>query len=177
MVYRSDIEALEARYRALDAELAERTRARDEAAQLLAEARARARDDVRMADLAAGGPARRRRWRRSAAMAVLAALVVMGIVGQRTASHQRAAGVQRMLDRYGELADKICACADRACVDKVTEELTSWAAQLSHDHLSARLDEPTLHRATEVARRMSDCMIKASSPRPTPGAPRVTNWQ
>lgn len=65
MAYRGDVEALEARVAALSADLAQRVRERDEAAQLLAEARARAHAEAYLADLDAGGPARRRRKRLS----------------------------------------------------------------------------------------------------------------
>ncbi len=53
MSYRSDLDALAARHDALDADVAERTRERDQAAQLLREARARASlpvlDNIRVA--------------------------------------------------------------------------------------------------------------------------------
>lgn len=48
MSYRSDVDALTARKQALDAEIARRTRERDEAAQLLAEATAKLREQERV---------------------------------------------------------------------------------------------------------------------------------
>ncbi len=55
-----------------------------------------------------------------------------------------------------ELADRACACKDKACADKVIDDLVSFAK----DNKNARGDEK---KAAEQAQRMATCAIKAGA--------------
>src|SRR5262245_5903222 len=108
MAFRNDIDALDARHKALAAVVQDRTRARDEAARMLDEARARERGEQLYADFVSGGPLRRKR---RALLIIIAALTligaVIGIAGLAIHAHHRDA------DRVGELMRKMEQFADQ----------------------------------------------------------------
>lgn len=54
------------------------------------------------------------------------------------------------------LADRACACADKACVETVVDDLVAFAKE----HKTARGDEA---RAAKAAERMMRCAIKAGA--------------
>ena len=164
MVYRNDVDALEARYRALEAELAEKKQARDAAAQLLAEARARALDSSRLIDLSLRGPARRRRQRALfAGLAMLLALASVGI-GYRLAAHRRADRIAHALDRYSQLADQVCACRDAACARKVTNDIATWGNEVQREQTFPTPPSAAfMERAMAITDRLAPCLVKAMS--------------
>jgi hypothetical protein len=165
MVYRNDVDALEARYRALEAELAETKRARDAVAQLLAEARARALDGSRLIDLSLRGPARRRRQRSLfAGLAMLLALAGVGI-GYRLAADRRADRIaHHALDRYSQLADQVCACRDAACALKISNEIAAWGNELEHERTFPTPPSAAfMERAMAITDRLAPCLVKAMS--------------
>jgi hypothetical protein len=162
MVYRSDVAALEARHLALEAEVAERTRARDEAAHLLAEARARALEASVLADLASGGPARRRRRRLIIAAAIAVVAMVAAAVGYRTAQPTPADRAARVLERMTWYTDEMCECSSTACVQQVSDRMARWGAEMSRTAPEpSQLDAATMKRATEISERLGACMMKA----------------
>ena len=55
-----------------------------------------------------------------------------------------------------ELADQACACKDKACADKVIDDLVSFAK----DNKNARGDEK---KAAAAAERLATCAIKAGA--------------
>jgi hypothetical protein len=162
MAYRGDVEALEARVAALSADLAHRVRERDEAAQLLAEARARANAEAYIADLDAGGPARRRRKRlRIAAMAAGIAMIVGGVVAYCARPHpDRFEEAMRTFDRF---ADEMCQCKDAACVTHISDDMTRWGTQMSKEMPQPKLGDAQMKRAMAIGERMGQCMQKAMS--------------
>jgi len=160
MAYRGDVEALEARVAALSVDLAHRVRERDEAAQMLAEARARANAEAYLADLDAGGPARRRRKRlRIAAMAAGIAMIVGGLVAYRARSHpDRFEDAMRTFDRF---ADEICQCKDSACVTHVSDDMNVWGMKMAKEWgPEPKLESVQMRRATAIAERMGTCMSR-----------------
>lgn len=167
MAYRGDVEALEARVAALSADLAHRVLERDEAAQMLAEARARANADAYLADLDAGGPARRRRKRlRIASMAAGIAMIVGGVVAYRARSHpDRFAEAMQTFDRF---ADQMCQCKDNACVTHVSDDMNAWGMKMAKEWgPEPKLDAVQMKRATAIGERMGTCWaaaIKATDP-------------
>ena len=161
MIYRNDVEALEARYRALEAELALRTQARDEAARMLAEARARADREAELADIVSGRRAHRRRRQRTI-LGVFTLLTLLGIqLGYRLATYDGTCRVEQMLQRYAEFADQTCICMNSACVQHVTGEMSKWAAEMVREDPSPKIDEDLIKRATAIGERMAKCMTRA----------------
>jgi hypothetical protein len=55
-----------------------------------------------------------------------------------------------------KLADRACACTDKACADKVIDDLVTFAKE----NKNARGDEK---KATEAAGRLATCAIKAGA--------------
>ena len=159
MAYRSDLDALQARHVALEAEVADKTRARDEVARLLADARALEAAARELAE----GPARRRRRGRLIAAAVTVLALVAGAVGYRLAQprHDRTAEAVRQMTRF---TDEVCGCTDTACVQQVSEAMAKWGAALAKEDPSPpRLDEATTKQLTEITKRMGSCMMRAMS--------------
>ena len=161
MVYRDDVEALEARHRALEADLAERMRERDDVARLLAEAKQRAAYESRLMAEALAGATRRKRQRTLIAGAIATAAGIIGAAEYR-ATHRGADRTAELVARYAMFADEICRCADMACTTRTTDKMTAWAAELAReDPLPAKIDEASMKRMTELAERFTRCMTAA----------------
>ncbi|HUJ61455.1 MAG TPA: hypothetical protein VLX92_23280 [Kofleriaceae bacterium] len=166
MPYRSDVEALEARLRALDAELRARTRVRDEAAGLLADARRREREARIDEDIARGGPMRRRRLIALVAAAATALCIVAALVLGRT---PRDPGVDDALDQLDRFGDQMCACRNQTCAQAVTDEVTTWATLLAQKQSDlARPSEAQNKRAQAIADRFGECTTRAMQQPPVP---------
>ena len=113
MAYRNDVDALAARLAAIDGEVADRTRARDEIALMLEEARALERAEAVLADRAAGGPARRRRR----ALLVATALGVSAVAVLATVKVWHSSSCEVAIDHAFELL--------RADLERVGVEVTA----------------------------------------------------
>jgi hypothetical protein len=162
--YRSDLEALEARHAALEAEVTDRVRQRDEAARMLHEARARQRDADVAADYADGGPARRRRRTLvliCAGLAVVAGFITMGRVSSR--GNDRDAFYRRVMVQFEKFADEACECKDSACITALNDRMMKWGNEITRDlePEQPKLDEAMMKKAQALSERMSNCMTKA----------------
>lgn len=170
MAYRNDVDALEARYRAVQAEVDEKTRARDDVARMLEEARARERNDELYRDFASGGPQRRRRRRIRIAVS-LAAFVTLALGGAFVMRHRhgpdRKAQIFREMDRF---TDQLCQCHDMKCVQGVSDEMTRWSERVTKELGNPpKLSDAETKRATVIAERMMKCMQQAmTTPPATP---------
>lgn len=61
-----------------------------------------------------------------------------------------------------EFRDRMCACKDRACVEKVTEDLTRWGqeqAKASGDK-TIKMSDDDMKKSAAVSGEMSACMTK-----------------
>jgi hypothetical protein len=169
MAYRNDLEALQARHVVLEAEVAERTRARDEVAGLLADARAIEEAARAQADHLAGGPARRRR--RRTWLAAVVTVLVFGAVGHRLAQPRRDR-LAAVINQLSLFADEACGCSNLACVQQVSDAMTKWGTELAKQPRSSpTLDAATTKRITEISNRMATCMTRAMSADTAPSAP------
>ena len=65
------------------------------------------------------------------------------------------------------LKDKLCACADQACADKVQNEL----AESSKQYADYTPNEAETKEATALGEEMSKCMTKLATPPADPAAP------
>ena len=161
MAYRNDVDALEARLAALQGDVQETTKARDEVAQLLTEARARAAAEGLAADWAAGGPQRRRRrtiWIAVtlATFATLSALVTVRLLRPKEDPFKQ------VMAQFTVYSDHMCACRDKACVDKVTDEMTRWSQEMAkEDPKPPHMSEDQIKAATAIGERMGTCMQSA----------------
>jgi hypothetical protein len=148
--YRDDLAALEARYAALEAEVADRERARDEAARMLAEAKARARNEEAWADLVAGGPARRKQRAMMIGAVVAMAAIGVGAVYLAKRRPSREKREAEVLARFSGFTDRLCACADMACADKVQDDTMRWAQALA-SHADGDVSSPSSEFAKRIA--------------------------
>jgi hypothetical protein len=159
MVYRSDVEALEARVRAAEADLAKRTRARDELAHLLAEARERANQERVQIDAAMGGPARRRLYALLAGGILMLAVIAGAVLHRRYA---RGNEMAETIHRYSRFADDMCQCRDATCAQHNLDEMTKWATTAVRDRPPPpKIDEASVKRMEKIARRLAECTMKA----------------
>jgi hypothetical protein len=163
--YRNDLEALEARHAALEAEVADKIRRRDEAARMLEEARARQRAEAIAADYASGGHARRQKRMVAVVLGSIAFLIAMGAaVRILHRGDDRARRMERMMAQFEAFTDDICACTDSKCAMAVTDRMTKWAQEASKTaNLDDKPDAETMERAQKIGTRMSECMTKAMS--------------
>jgi hypothetical protein len=60
------------------------------------------------------------------------------------------------LDAMERFKDQVCACMDKACADKVTQEMTVWG----NSHKDEKLSEDDMKRATVLGEQMAKCMEK-----------------
>jgi hypothetical protein len=160
--FRSDIDALEARHAALTAEVADRVRARDEAAQMLAEAKARERDDAHRADLATGGPARRRRY---VLLGFVGAFAVgLGILALAHLGHTRRDARERrhaqIVAQFEVFANQTCACQDQACTKRVNDATLAWMSTLPSEARDANPGANWLDKMQTLSQRMGECMVR-----------------
>lgn len=159
MAYRNDVDALAARHAALEAEVAGLTRERDEAAQLLSEARAAEEQQRKRAERAARAPAR---GTLAVTATLLGVLVVSIAAGYRVMHHRRDTRAEVALATLAEFTDQMCACKVAECTHQVSDEMTRWATQAEQEWRDMPApDEATLQRATAIAKRLTDCMTKA----------------
>jgi hypothetical protein len=157
MAYRNDLEALEARYRALDSELTERARERDEVKQMLDEARD-------YADWVERRPERRARHRRVAISVFATAAIVIAGLGYVMVSGHRAREFDEIFDKFSGFADEMCACTTKACADGVDTEITRWAETLPKQEKSTEMpSSEDVKRFAVVSERYSKCLVKLQS--------------
>lgn len=151
VIYRSDITALEARLRALNDELAQRTSERDEVARLLRDARA-CDSALRWLD---ERPARQRRRCRLALAAFLT--VTLAAVGSLThRSHPPQQTFEKTLQQSAVLADQACGCTDEECARRVSDELHEQSVEIVER--GAYRVKPTAQQMA-LAKQLGDRMI------------------
>ncbi|HEY4058435.1 MAG TPA: hypothetical protein VGM39_17605 [Kofleriaceae bacterium] len=67
--------------------------------------------------------------------------------------------------KASEFKDKMCACKDKDCATKVNDDYTKWgtemASKMASNKDTAKPDDATMKKMTEVAMGYSDCMSKA----------------
>ena len=158
--YRDDLAALEARRAALDAEIADRTRERDEAAQMLAEAR-------RTADAQAwldGAAERDRRFRNRVGIGVTALMTIIVAIGVGLYATRGPDPVEKAMHQYESWSDTVCACKDKACSDAVMQDLTKWSTELARQWENPpRLSGDQMAHASEIGKRMTDCLARLNA--------------
>jgi hypothetical protein len=154
MAYRNDLEALEARYRVLDSELAHRVRERDEVKQMLDEARD-------YAEWVERRPERRARHRRIAISVFATAALVIAGVGYVMISGHRTRHFDEAFEKFSGFTDQMCACTTKACADRIQTDLTLWAETMAKDEQASEKPSPEdIKRISNVAQRYADCLTK-----------------
>ncbi len=157
MAYRNDLDALEARHAALEAEVAEGIRARDEAAHLLAEARAR-EDANAEADVE---PARRG----PSLLAIAFGIGVVALIGglTRCGTEGTKTEGEDIVQTFERFATTMCACQTPVCAQQVSSEVTAWGQLTANGRpqLVDHADPRTQQHIIQIAHRLSRCMQRA----------------
>jgi len=162
MAYRNDVDALQARLAAIQGDLDATTRQRDEAARLLAEARARAAAEGLAADWAAGGPQRRRRRRVKIALAATALVALGSGVTYKLTRSDRGQDVDQLIARFGVFEAQMCLCHDRACAEAVSAQMTTWSVEITRTQPKPfELDESQRAQVTRMAQHFGQCTSDA----------------
>jgi hypothetical protein len=86
-----------------------------------------------------------------------------------------------MLAKMTEFTDHMCKCTDKACADRVNDEMMKWSTDMAKnatDNVPDVPDADTTRKMTDVMKRMTDCMTKAMTaqidpPPPPPPPPPV----
>jgi hypothetical protein len=61
--------------------------------------------------------------------------------------------------KLGEYRDAICKCADKACANRMLEEMTQWAQQMAKQHPNEpHMTEAEIQRAKEISDALVKCM-------------------
>lgn len=72
---------------------------------------------------------------------------------------------RRVMAKMTELKDKMCACADPACAQQVSDEMTRWSQEMSKEQRKPpKLSDAEIDKFAEIGEQMGQCMQKAMSP-------------
>ena len=91
-------------------------------------------------------------------IAFLAAVSLVSFAGCK-----KHGGTGDAIAKMTDFKDKMCKCADKACADKVTEEMTKWgqeAAKAGADK-QEKISEEETKKMASVTEEMTKCMTKA----------------
>lgn len=77
------------------------------------------------------------------------------------------------MERFRAFTDQMCACKDRACADKVSEAMTTWAQEMAATQDSKfRPSEAMTKKMSDLGQRYAECMTKLMDPPVPPPPPR-----
>ena len=70
----------------------------------------------------------------------------------------------QLIDQMNKFTDEMCACADAACAQKVSDEMVAWSQDLSkkyENNAPPPMTEDETKQAQDIGMRMGNCMQKA----------------
>jgi hypothetical protein len=168
VAYRDDLAALEAFKVTVDAELAEKQRARDEVVWMIDEARRLAQAEAALlGEAPEPKPARRRPtvW-----LAALAALLGLGGFAAYRATRSTPNRAEASLREMASWVDAVCACKDGACIQRLSEA-SSKSRKEAPNQKPPTLDEAQTRRMDELDSKAIKCFRDALTPPPAPSVP------
>ncbi|HEY0193596.1 MAG TPA: hypothetical protein VGC42_20910 [Kofleriaceae bacterium] len=92
-------------------------------------------------------------------IAFLAAMSLVSFAGCK-----KHGGAGETISKMTDFKDKMCKCADKACADKVTEEMTKWGQEQAKNagaDKDAKVSEEDTKKIAAVTEEMTKCMTKA----------------
>ncbi len=63
-------------------------------------------------------------------------------------------------DVMEDFSQRMCACKDKACADRIQDEFTKWATEISKKMSNQRPDPEVVKRTTDIMSRYTECMTK-----------------
>lgn len=80
--------------------------------------------------------------------------------------------IRMAVDQMATFTDDMCRCLDKACADKIQDQMTKWATEMARDapKQQPKPDEALMKRMTEIGQRYGECMTNAMMSEPPPAA-------
>lgn len=102
-------------------------------------------------------------------MRTLVVVVVLSVAACKKSSGSR---FEEVMAKMTQLRDAMCLCKDKACADKVQDDLNRWSAENAKnaDDRPERPDEATMKKMQEVGTRYGECMTQAMNGAPEQGS-------
>lgn len=101
-------------------------------------------------------------------IAFLAAISLMSF-----SACKKKGGSGDMLAKLEDYKNQMCKCTDKACADKVMEDMTKWGTESAKTmDKDAKPSEDEMKKSQAISEELSKCMMKVSMPAtPPPAAP------
>ena len=98
-------------------------------------------------------------WHR--AIVVSGLVVLAGCPDKNSPERQ----VRNVVATFRGFADRMCACKDKACADRVQNEMSTWSTEMARTMKveKAKPDEALMKEMTELGTRYGECMTKVMS--------------
>lgn len=68
-----------------------------------------------------------------------------------------------LLAKFAEFRDRMCACQDKSCVDKVQDDLTRWTSEAAKQPGRDVADYELAKQIAEVTKEFTDCQTRANA--------------
>ncbi len=90
---------------------------------------------------------------------ITALLALAGCPSKKESAERR---MNEAMAKMSEFASRMCDCKDKACADRVQEDMTKWSTEMakSSPGLDYKPSEAQMKRMTEVGMKFSECMTK-----------------
>jgi hypothetical protein len=82
---------------------------------------------------------------------------------RREAKRKGKGSFEDALAKMTEFKDRICACADKPCAQKVTDDMTAWSQEMAKNAGDMKPDDVSpddAKKMAEISKRMGDCSMK-----------------
>lgn len=90
-------------------------------------------------------------------------LASIALVLLAPACKKKGASAGEAIARFSEFTDRVCACKDRACTERVTEDMTKWSMDMQRSHRDAKPTADEMKRMTDLGQRYGECVARFSS--------------
>jgi hypothetical protein len=64
------------------------------------------------------------------------------------------------LSKLEGFKNQICACKDKACAEKVSEEMTKWGEEFQKNNKDKEPSKEQMEKAAKITEELGECMTK-----------------
>src|SRR5262245_66623770 len=76
---------------------------------------------------------------------------------------KKSGGANESMEKMDGFAKQMCECKDKACADKVQDEMTKWSTEAAKSaKTDDKADPETTKKAEQIATKYAECMAKAT---------------
>ena len=107
---------------------------------------------------------------------ILRLLPTLLVLAAAPACKKKSSKLEGLHARFAEFTDRICSCKDKACADKVHDDMTAWSKDVSAQVKRENPSEAEMKRLEAVGRRYAECTSKlyaATGQVPTAAPPAI----